>query len=124
MTSSQESSSNARSAVFTDLDPFGSSKPRPYFDRKDLFATEVKSTSRQDSGSGPSSLTSNPPLPDFSKSNGTQSKPNPAAVSSQVDDPVLLENPGNDSTLVLHAKVARWFLFKPIIQIWVNFGVP
>jgi hypothetical protein len=87
MTSSQESSSNARSAVFTDLDPFGSSKPRPYFDRKDLFATEVKSTSRQDSGSGPSSLTSNPPLPDFSKSNGTQSKPNPAAVSSQVDDP-------------------------------------
>jgi hypothetical protein len=32
--------------------------------------------------------------------------------------------PDNINTTVPHIRVARWYIFKPIIGIWVNFGGP
>ena len=62
---STTSNRSGSSELFTDLDPLGTGKSRPYYDKKDFF-TDLKQPSPRsgaDSGSGPSSLASQPSGP-------------------------------------------------------------
>ncbi len=88
MATSIESSTSQRSGsseLFTDLDPLGSGRSRPYYDKKDFF-TDFKPTATRsgaDSGSGPSSLASQPsgPAP-LAPTTSSMSTPVPAQLTS------------------------------------------
>jgi hypothetical protein len=128
MATSMDSSASNRSGsseLFTDLDPLGTGKSRPYYDRKDIlsdFKTQT-STPRSDSGSGPSSLTSQPsgPAPIAPAFSSMSSSGNPATMSNSSEFGRSLSNESGPSSLTkqLPNVVASGISAPP--QVYLNF---
>ena len=88
MATSMDSSTSNRSGsseLFTDLDPLGTGKSRPYYDRnRDIFNEFKTPNSTPRSDSGPSSITSQPsgPAPAFSSMSSSGNGNAPISNSS------------------------------------------